>query len=143
MVRGTDGGRKDTLRNIEETGQFVVNVVTEENARLMNATSAELPEDVSEFEACGLTPVESLVVRPPRVAESPVQMECQATQIVTVSEEPGGGWLVIGRVLRLHVADHLYRDGKIDTPGLRPVSRLAGHSYLTLNGTFEMKRPGP
>lgn len=65
------------------------------------------------------------------------------TGVITVSEEPGGGWLVIGRVRLIHVADDLYRDGKIDTRGLRPVGRLAGHSYLTLTGTFEMRRPGP
>jgi len=142
MVSGTTGGMKHTLRNIQETGEFVVNVVTEENVQAMNATSADFPEEVSEFEACGATSVPSQVVRPPRVAESPLHMECQLSKIITISEEPGGGWLVLGRVVQVHVAEHLYQQGRIDTQQLKPVGRLAGEAYLSLSRVFELKRPG-
>ena len=101
MMRGTANQRlqstKDTLRNIIATREFVVNVVSEEFAEQMNACSAELPPEVDEFRVSGLTPVASEVVRPPRVGESHVQMECRLQQVIHVSTEPLGGSLVLGR----------------------------------------------
>ncbi|MGB7741920.1 MAG: flavin reductase family protein, partial [Terracidiphilus sp.] len=99
-VRAGARSHKDTLRNVEATGEFVVNVVSEEFAAQMNATAAEVPPEVDEFVLSGLTPLASDLVKPPRVAESKVQMECRLYQIVTVSEKPGGGILVLGEVLR-------------------------------------------
>ncbi len=91
MRRASDGGRKDTLRNIEATGEFVVNVVPEEIAQQMNACSPEFPPEVDEFEVSGLTPVASDLVKPPRVGESKVSMECRLVRVVEVSDKPLGG----------------------------------------------------
>lgn len=143
-VRASTGGEKDTLRNIRETGEFVINVVSESVAAAMNITSTDLPHEVDEFELAGMTPLASTLVRPPRVAESPVNMECKLSQIVTISERVGGGWLVIGEILMMHVADEIYvPDFKIDTLKLQPVGRLAGAGYSHTHDLFEMQRPKP
>lgn len=141
MVRGSDGGRKDTLCNIEATREFVVNIVSEDFAAAMNACSAEFPPEVDEFAASGLTPLASEVVRPPRVAESGVHMECRLMEIVHVSARPLGGSLVIGEVLRLHVADGLLRDFRIDPDRLRAIGRMGGPTYTRTTDRFDMERP--
>jgi flavin reductase (DIM6/NTAB) family NADH-FMN oxidoreductase RutF len=141
MVRGSDGSRKDTLQNIEATKQFVVNVVSEDFAQQMNICSTEFPPDVDEFEASGLTPLPSDLVTPPRVAESRVSMECALIQIVSVSAKPLGGSLVIGEVLRFHVAEELIRDFKIDPDLLRPIGRMGGPTYTRVTDRFDMTRP--
>ncbi len=133
---------KDTLANVRATGEFVVNIVTQATAAAMNATAADFPPDVDEFEAAGLTRLPSAVVKAPRVAESPIHYECRVTQIIDVSDEPGGGSVVIGRVLRLHVAERvLIGNDKIDLAALEPVGRLAGSSYARINDVFELVRP--
>jgi flavin reductase (DIM6/NTAB) family NADH-FMN oxidoreductase RutF len=133
---------KDTLANVRATGEFVVNIVTQATAAAMNVTAADFPPGVDEFEAAGLTQLPSVVVKPPRVAESPIHYECRVTQIVDVSDEPGGGSVVIGRVLRLHVAERVLTGGdKIDLAALEPVGRLAGSSYARINDIFELVRP--
>ncbi len=141
MMRGSGGGRKDTLRNIEATGEFVVNVVSEEIAQQMNACSPEFLPEVDEFEISGLTAVACDLVRPPRVRESKVSMECRLLQIVEVSAKPLGGSLVIGEVLRFHVADELIEAFRIDSDGLRAIGRMAGPEYVKTTGRFSMIRP--
>jgi flavin reductase (DIM6/NTAB) family NADH-FMN oxidoreductase RutF len=141
MVRGSDGGEKDTLRNIRATGEFVVNVVTAGNLPLMNITATEFPPDVSEFAAAQVTPVASLVVKPPRVQESPINLECRLHQLVELGDQPGAATLVLGRVVMIHVADELYQNGRIDQDALDPVGRLAGDWYATIRDRFELKRP--
>jgi len=141
MVRGSDGGRKDTLSNIEATREFVVNVVSEDFAREMNTCSAEFPPQVDEFQVSGLTPLASEVVRPPRVAESRIQMECRLFQIVHVSPKPLGGSLVIGEVVRFHVADELFDNFRIDPDKLRAIGRMGGPTYTRTTDRFEMERP--
>jgi flavin reductase (DIM6/NTAB) family NADH-FMN oxidoreductase RutF len=142
MVRGSDGSRKDTLRNIEATREFVVNVVSEEIAQQMNACAPEFPPDVDEFTVSGLTPVASDLVRPPRVAESKVSMECRLLQIVDVSAKPLGGSLVIGEVLRFHIANEIMDGFRIDSDGLRAIGRMAGPEYVKTTKRFVMVRPG-
>jgi flavin reductase (DIM6/NTAB) family NADH-FMN oxidoreductase RutF len=142
MVRGSDACRKDTLCNIEATREFVVNIVSEDFAAAMNACSAEFPPEVDEFQVSGLTPLASDVVRPPRVAESRIHMECRLAQIVHVSAKPLGGSLVIGEVLRFHVADELFRKFRIDPDGLRAIGRMGGPLYVRTTDRFEMERPG-
>ena len=88
---------------MEETGEFVVNVVSEAIAAAANATAAEVPPEVDEFVLSGLTPLASEVVRPARVAESPAQMECRLLQVIYTSHEPGAGVIVLGEVVRFHV----------------------------------------
>lgn len=142
MVRSTDESHKDTLNNVRQTGQFVVNIVTEATAAAMNRSAQELPADVDEFALAGLTAVPSVVVKPPRVGEAPAHLECELDQIVTISDQPGGGSIVIGRVVHLHVADRvLIGEDKIDLAALAPIGRLAGPAYARLHDTFSLERP--
>ncbi len=141
-IRSTDRAIKDTLRNVRDTGEFVVNVVTEQLAQAMNVTSTELLPEVDEFELAGLTPAPSTRVRPPRVAESPIHYECRVSQIVDVSETIGGASVVIGEVVQLHVEERVLLEGdKIDLDQLQPIGRLAGLGYCRVTDRFDMARP--
>jgi flavin reductase (DIM6/NTAB) family NADH-FMN oxidoreductase RutF len=133
--------RKDTLRNVEETGEFVVNVVGESIADAANATAAEVPPDVDEFVLSGLTPIASEVVRPPRVAESPAQMECRLLQVIYTGNEPGAGVIVLGQVFRFHVQESLFEDFRVDPGGLDAVGRMAGNTWVRTHDLFEKIRP--
>lgn len=141
MRRGPEALKKDTLLNIEETGEYVVNIVPEPLVARMNATSADFPRGVSEFAEAGLTPAPSEVVKPPRVAESPVNMECRLLQTVEVGAGPGGGTLVIGEVVRFHVRDDLVDQGRIDPERLQAVGRMAGSTYARTTERFDLPRP--
>lgn len=132
---------KDTLRNIAATREFVVNIVSEGFVAQMNACSAELPPEVDEFTVSGLTPLASDRVRPPRVAESHVQMECRLLQIVTVSERPLGGSLVLGEVVRFHVRESIFNNFHIDPDKLRAVGRMGGPTYVRTLDRFDLARP--
>ena len=132
---------KDTLRNIVNTREFVVNIVSEAIAAQMNATSAQGPPDVDEFALAGLTPLASEAVKPPRVAESPVQMECRLRQIVEVSDKPGGGSVVLGEVLRFHVREDLVENYRIDADKLAAIGRMGGPTYVRTHDRFDLKRP--
>jgi flavin reductase (DIM6/NTAB) family NADH-FMN oxidoreductase RutF len=141
-VREIDGEDKDSLNNVRAAGEFVANIVTEPLAAAMNITSAELPAGINEFEAAGLTPVPSAVVGAPRVAESPIHFECRVVQIVNLSDAPGGGSVVIGRVVHLHIDDGLLvGEDKINLERLQPIGRLAGTSYCRVTDVFDMTRP--
>jgi flavin reductase (DIM6/NTAB) family NADH-FMN oxidoreductase RutF len=143
-VRTSTANGKDTLHNVRDTGEFVINIVSEAVAEQMNITSTDLPPDVDEFALAGVTPLVSQLVKPPRVAESPVSMECKLTQIVTISDNVGGGSLVIGEVLMMHVADEVYiPDFKVDTFKMQPIGRLSGAGYSRTRDIFEMPRPKP
>jgi flavin reductase (DIM6/NTAB) family NADH-FMN oxidoreductase RutF len=135
-VRSGPRPHKDTLRNIRATGEFVVNIVSE-----MNATSAEVAPEVDEFELAGLTPLASDLVKPPRVAESHVHMECRLRQVLVVSDEPGGGNLVLGDVLRFHVAEAVLDGYKIDPAKLKAIGRMGGPTFVRTHDRFDMKRP--
>ena len=141
-IREFDAGPKDTLRNVRTTGEFVVNIVTEALADAMNISSTEFPPEVDEFRAAGLTPAASAVVSPPRVAESPIHYECRVHQIVDIGSDPGGGSLVLGRIVHLHVDPSvLLQDDKIDLSVLRPIGRLSGAGYCRVSDVFQMPRP--
>jgi flavin reductase (DIM6/NTAB) family NADH-FMN oxidoreductase RutF len=140
-VRSGPEPQKDTLRNIRATGEFVVNIVTEEIAEQMNATSAEVGPEVDEFELSGLTPLAGERVAAPRVAESPIQMECRLRQVIEVSPLPGGGNLILGQVVLFHIREDLLEDGKIDPEKLRAIGRMGGPSYTRTRNRFEMQRP--
>ncbi|HSB88779.1 MAG TPA: flavin reductase family protein [Anaerolineales bacterium] len=142
MIRETDAGEKDTLRNIRATGEFVVNIVTEALAEAMNITSTEFPSPIDEFEAAGLTAAPSAVVKAPRVAESPVHLECRVAHLLEIGGQPGAATLVVGRVVHLHVDPSvLLGEDKIDLAKLRPIGRLSGAAYCRVTDIFEMKRP--
>jgi flavin reductase (DIM6/NTAB) family NADH-FMN oxidoreductase RutF len=140
-IRLRDGSKKDTLRNVEATGEFVINVVSEDFAAQMVACSGEYPPDVSEFNVSGLTPIASDLVKPPRVKESRVQMECRLLQVVTISTDPGGGSLVMGEVLRFHVDDGVLDGGSVNPDKLRPIGRMGGIQYVRTTDRFSMARP--
>jgi len=132
---------KDTLRNIYETREFVVNIVSEEFAQKMNLTSGEYPPEVDEFEISGLTPIPSDLVKAPRVAESHIHMECKLYLVLEIGAEPGSGNLVLGEVLRFHVDSALFEDFRIDPDKLRPIGRMGGSMYTRTTDRFEMERP--
>lgn len=142
MIRSTDLARKDTLRNVRSSGEFVINIVSEDLAEAMNITSTEFPPHVNEFEAAGLTPAPSLVVAPPRVAESRIHFECRVVQILDFGDQPGAGSLVVGRILQVHVDESVLFDGdKINLTALKPIGRLAGSAYTRVTEIFDLVRP--
>lgn len=142
MVRGGERPKKDTLSNIEATGEFVVNICSEDFAAKMNATSGEYPPEVDEFQLAGLTPVASELVRPPRVQESRVNMECKLHQLVPVSERFLGGTLVLGKVVRFHVQDSMVNQIlEVDADQLNAIGRMGGPVYVRTKDRFEMIRP--
>jgi flavin reductase (DIM6/NTAB) family NADH-FMN oxidoreductase RutF len=132
---------KDTLANVLATREFVVNIVNEAIAAQMNICAAEFPADVDEFEVSGLTAVASDVVKPPRVLESPVSMECRLIEVVDVSRLPRGASLVLGEVVRFHVDDRVVSNDVIDPDKLRAVGRMSANSYVRTRDRFELIRP--
>ncbi|MBY0405895.1 MAG: flavin reductase family protein [Cyanobacteria bacterium] len=142
MRRGADGAKKDTLFNIEKTGEFVVNIVSESIVEAMNLTAGEYPSDISEFEVSGLTQLPSFLIKPARVQESLVQLECKLNQIVEIGEGGlGSGSIVIGTIVYFHLNNQVYENGRILTDVLKPVARLAGSSYCPVRDVFEVARP--
>ncbi|MGB2607139.1 MAG: flavin reductase family protein [Candidatus Sulfotelmatobacter sp.] len=135
------GNAKDTLRNIRETKEFVVNIVTFELAEAMNLTSGEYDASVNEFEVAKVTPEPSKVVRPPRVAESPVNFECTLHQILDFSSAPTSSSLVIGQIVSIHMNDAHLKDGKLDRNSLDLIGRMGGIQYTRTTQRFEMVRP--
>lgn len=133
--------RKDTLRNVEETGEFVINVVSESIAAQANATSAEVPPEADEFELSGLTPVPSKVVKAPRVAESPAQMECRLLRLVYTGNQPQSGVVVLGEVVEFHVREDLIDDFRVDASKLEAVGRMAGNTWVRTRDRIELIRP--
>ena len=134
------GGPKDTLQNVQETGEFVLNLADEALARQMNESSGEWARGVNEFERAGLTPVDSVDVKAPRVAEAAIAMECRLSQVVPVGQT--SYTMILGEVLRFHIRDGLLREnGLVDATKSRPIGRLGGDEYATIGDDFEMKRP--
>lgn len=140
-VNTREGRRKDTLINVEKTRQFVVNMATEGNAAQMNRTSAAYPYGVSEFEKVGLTALPSAKVKPPRVKESPVALECELRQIVSLADGPLGGHVVIGTVVLAHVDDAAWNDGRPRHQDLKAIGRMEGAWYARTRDAFELSRP--
>ena len=137
----SSGKLKHTLKNIQENSEFVVNIVSNQIAEAMNVTSAEYPEYTNEFAISGLTQVDSQIVRPPRLAESPVNMECKLERIVELGSERDPHGLVIGEVVLVHIDDEVISGHHIDHQKLDPVGRLAGDMYCHTTSTFDLIRP--
>ena len=141
-IRSTDGKPKDTLNNVRAMNEFVVNIVTEELLGAMNLSSIEAPSDFDEFDFAGLTLAPSVVVKPPRVAESPIHFECKVQQIIDINDQPGGGSIVVGTIVHIHADDEVMLGGdKINLTALRPIGRLAGSAYVRITDIVEMERP--
>ncbi|MDN4589946.1 Asp/Glu/hydantoin racemase [Xenophilus aerolatus] len=140
-------GAKDTLRNIEATGEFGWNLATRALAEPMNASCAAVPPEVDEFTLAGLTPVASRRIAVPRVAESPVSFECRLTQVLRLQGADGtpvDTWLVLGEVVGVHIARRLLKDGIYDTAAAEPILRAGGPAdYFTITpeARFRMYRP--
>lgn len=138
-----DGSRKDSVINVEATGEFVANIVSAALAGPMNATSAEVEYGVNEFDLARLTPAPSLRVRPPRVKEAHVHLECVLHQIVRVGDGPLSANLVIGRVVLMNVDPSvLDHENQIDPAKLDAIARMGGPLYSTTRDRFAMERPG-
>ena len=139
---GAHGEAKDTLRNIRETKEFVINIVTYELAEAMNLTSGEYDPSVNEFE---LAQIDTGSVAggavPPSVAASPVSFECQLYQILDFSPSPQSSSLVIGEIVSIHVDDANMKDGKLDRNSLDLIGRMGGIQYTRTTQRFEMVRP--
>ena len=131
------GERKDTWRNIEQTREFTVNVVIQELVDAMVLSSGEFPPEVDEFKEAGVTPLASTKIKPPRIAESPVSMECKLEKIVEVA----GSALILGRVVLYHIREDLMVEGSVDPKKLMPVARLGDDYYRYLGEVFERARP--
>lgn len=132
---------KDTLRNIRQTEEFVVNVVSRSLAEKMVQSSGDYPPGVSEFDLAGLTPMPSKMVAPPRVGESMISMECRLHQVIEFGKHPSAGNLVLGRIVCINLDDSVYKKGRVDLDILEPVGRLGGNQYCTVKDRFEVPRP--
>lgn len=137
-----DGSKKDTLLNLESLPEFVIHAATAPLADKVNLTSQEIPASDSEVSLAGLTTLPSEKVRPPRIAESPVSLECVVRQIVPCGTGPIAANLVIGEVLLMHIADGVLDErGRIDPRKLQTVARLGGDFWCRTGDLFEQKRP--
>lgn len=132
-------GRKDTLRNIEATGDFVYHIADETLAERLNRTAADFPSDESEFAWAGLTPIPADLVRSPRVAEAPIAFEARLVEVKQIATT--NNYLVMGEVVRLHIAERIVVNGRVDPAKLRPLGRLAGSGFSRLGELFSMERP--
>ena len=135
------GPVKDSMRNIETTGEFVFNLATYALREKMNATSAHV--ELDEFDLAGLTKAPCELVRPPRVGESPAALECCLHRIVPLPDDDGKAenFMIIGRVLGIHIDDRFIHDGRVDTAAMRPIARLGYSEYATVTEAWRMRRP--
>jgi flavin reductase (DIM6/NTAB) family NADH-FMN oxidoreductase RutF len=132
---------KDTLRNILDTREFVVNIVSLPTAEQMNQTSGNYSPATSEFEEAHVTALPSQAVAPPRVAESMVSFECRLRDVISFGQHEGAGNLVLGDVVGFHLDDNVWQNGHIDIATLQPIGRLAGNDYCKITDIFQLKRP--
>jgi flavin reductase (DIM6/NTAB) family NADH-FMN oxidoreductase RutF len=135
------GVAKDTLRNVRETKEFVINTVTYELREGMNLTSGDYDPSINEFDFAKVTREPSKIVRPPRVAESPVSFECKLHQILDFSPSPTGSSLVIGQIVAIHINDAHLKGGHLDRNSLDLIGRMGGMQYTKTRERFEMVRP--
>lgn len=141
--RGRDNTTKHTYENVLQVKEVVINIVNYDIVQQMSLSSTEYGKGVNEFEKAGLTPLASQTIKPPRVAESPVQFECRVNEVISLGTEGGAGNLVICEVLKMHINEAvLDADGKIDPVKLDAVSRMGGNWYSRAKqGMFEVPKP--
>lgn len=135
------GSKKDSWRNLEETGEAVVHIPTEELAESMVLSSGDFPEEVDEFEVTGLETIASTLVRPPRLAKAPVAMEARTERIIELGDAADANLFAVARILLFHIREDLLVDGRIAPERLRAVGRLGGQSYVRLTEIFDIPRP--
>ena len=139
VVCFVSSGVKDSMRNAQDTGDFVYNIGGEDLLEYLNLTAADLCRDESEFEWIKLTPRASDVVRSPRLGEAPISMECKLLEVIAF--RGGDGNLVAGEVIRIHIAERIITNDRVDPEKLRPICRLSGSNYATLGEIVTLKRP--
>ena len=141
-TRRDNNSNKDTLNNVLATHQFVVNMVTKDLAEPMNASSATVAAEVDEFELVGVTPIPSVKVKPMRVAESSIQLECELVHHYFLEDhQQGGACVLIGRVVMIHITDELLLDeARINNELYKPIARLGGSNYSEQGEIFSIKR---
>ena len=140
LIRTSTGEKKDTVINIEREKEFVINFVTEDNSDMINMTSAELPYGRDEFDHSGLTPMPSEMVKACRVKESPIHFECKLREIVSFGDKPGAGTLILGEVVKVHIQEDIYQDGRITTSAWKPMGRGAGNDWFKTDSIQEKER---
>jgi len=144
FVMFASGGRKDSQRNAEETGEFVCSLATYELREAMNRTSQHVAPEVDEMRLAGLTPAPSKLVAPPRVAESPVAFECKYWRTIDLpgpNGGPGTHAIVLGQVVGVHIDDRVIVEGRVDVTKLKPIARLGYGDYAVIDEVFELPRP--
>jgi flavin reductase (DIM6/NTAB) family NADH-FMN oxidoreductase RutF len=141
-VNHPDGREKDTLVNIRETNEFVINIVSHSLVHQMNQTSANYAREVSEFKEVGLTEAKCALINAPRVLEASLSYECSLLHILDIGDgSAGSGHIVVGKVLNVFGKPNVLIDGKIDLDALDPVARLGGSNYCRVENTFSIDRP--
>ena len=138
------GPRKDSLRNIEATGEFAVNLATFDLREKMSLTSAGVAAGVDEFDLAGLAKAPCRLIKAPRVAESPACLECRLHQVVDLPSDDGvaRNHLAIGRVVGIHIDDRFITAGRVDTAAMRPIARMGYSEYATVTEAWRLRRPG-
>ena len=138
-------GYKDSLRNIEATGEFAVNVATYSIREAMNMSSSVVPSHVDEFALAGLTKAPCQLIKAPRVAESPANLECRLHKTMELPDDEGkvSNWLVVGRVIGIHIADQFIENGRVNSRAMQMISRLGYAEYATIDDVWRMRRPDP
>jgi flavin reductase (DIM6/NTAB) family NADH-FMN oxidoreductase RutF len=132
-------GVKDTLRNVAATGEFVYNIASEDLALRLNMSAADFPPEIDEFDWSGLTPLASDLVKPPRVAEAPISFEAKVVDIQQIGQTQN--FMVAGEIVRVHLAERVMTNNRIDPNKLRPLTRLSGSQFARLGEVFSMERP--
>lgn len=140
LIRSATGEQKDTPRNILRDKEFVINIVSEDIANQVNLCSAELPYGQDEFAHSGLTPIDSEMVKAKRIKESLIHFECKFRDRLSYGDEPGCGQIITGEVIKVHVDESIYENGRINTKKLNPVARGAGNDWFRSTDVFEMER---
>ena len=143
MWSGPEALTKDTVANIEETKEFVIQVVSRELGDAMNLTSCEVARDVNEFELAGLTQAPSHKLDVPRVAEAKAYLECRLDRIIEVGKGSGAGCLILGQVVCIEIEDEVLDGDRVDLEKLDPIGRLSGSDYCGIGDRFPLTRPTP
>jgi flavin reductase (DIM6/NTAB) family NADH-FMN oxidoreductase RutF len=144
LVMFASEGQKDSVTNIEATGEFVCNLATWDLREAMNETSAPMPHGASEMERASLEPAPCRLVRPPRVKAAPCALECRLLRIVSLDDlagKPSGAHVVFGQVVGIHIDDRFIKDGLLDTAAMKPIARCGYDDYAVVDVLFSMRRP--
>ncbi|MDP2644894.1 MAG: flavin reductase family protein [Desulfobacterales bacterium] len=135
------GKKKDTIRNIESTGDFVVNLVDEDLCQTMHQAGADYPPGIDEMKEVGLTAINSEKIKSPRILEAPISLECRLMQVLELGQKPSMSSIVFGEILLVHIQDEILTDGKVDPIKAKIIGRLGeGNIYCRTTDIFTLDR---